>query len=58
MYKLLICVPGKGQAQTQGLLSKISDKMAKLVSSYTFVKDMEEYGALSEEEKAVDIMVV
>lgn len=52
-YKALFCVPPKGPAQTEGLIAKIPDAMGKYISSYKFVKDMDEYAALSDDDKKV-----
>ena len=56
--KVLFCVGAKGPAQTESLIARIPEQMAKYVSSYKCVKDMDEYAALSEEDKNVDIVVV
>lgn len=56
--RLLFCVPPKGPAQTEGLISKIPEIMAKYVASYKTVKDMDEYAALSDDEKQPDIIIV
>jgi phosphoglycerate dehydrogenase-like enzyme len=56
--RVLFCVPPKGPAQTESLIGRIPETMAKFVSSYKTVKDMDEYAALSDEDKNVDILVV
>lgn len=57
-FKALFCVPPKGSAQTEGLIAKVPEQMAKYISSYKFVKDMDEYAALADEDKKVEIVVV
>ena len=58
MKRLLFCVPPKGPAHTQNLLKLIQPTLDKHVGSMKFVKDMEEYAGLPEEDKKADIVIV
>jgi len=57
--KLLVCVPAKGPAQTQGLISGIQASLDKNISSHTFVSSVEEYEKIPADEKyTFDIIMV
>ena len=56
---MLFVVPPKGPSQTQTLLSKIEETTSKYIQTSTFVKDIEEYNALSEDlRKSFDVLVL
>ena len=56
---VLFVVPPKGPSQTQTLLSKIEETTSKYIQTSTFVKDIEEYNALSEDlRKSFDVLVL
>jgi len=54
---ILFCVNPKGPEQTQRLLKNIQGTLDSLSGTISFVKDMEEYGALAEKH-VYDIVVV
>lgn len=59
MKKVLFCVPPKGPAHTQNLLKTIQPTLDKYIGHMKFVKDMDEYAALTDDEKkSFDINVV
>tara|TARA_B110000285_G_C14958358_1_gene530353 strand:+ start:174 stop:365 length:192 start_codon:yes stop_codon:yes gene_type:complete len=56
--KVLFCVPEKGAEQTESLIARIPEIMAKYVTSYKTVKNVQEYEGLGADDKNVDVVVV
>jgi phosphoglycerate dehydrogenase-like enzyme len=56
--KVIFCVPEKGPEQTESLIARIPEVMAKYVTSYKTVRNLAEYEGLAADDKNVDVVVV